>query len=83
MVGPCSSACAAFHRREERAPDVRKAAIHALGNTEHDAAVDVLVRVARSNADVQIRKAAVAALGQIGTPRAQEALLKILQGEDN
>ncbi len=42
----------------------------------------VLVEVVRNDADVRVRKAAVAALGQIGTPRAQEALLEILRNQD-
>ncbi len=68
--------------KDEQDPELRRAAVYGLGNTESDDAVTVLVEVVRNDADVRVRKAAVAALGQIGTPRAQEALLEILRNQD-
>ena len=59
----------------------RQIAAEALGDTESDDAVAILLDVARTDASVRVRTAAVNALGRIGTLAAQDALLQILQGE--
>jgi HEAT repeat protein len=66
--------------QEEQHPDLRRTAIYALGNIGDDRVVPLLQEVAeREGESTRVRTAAVQVLGNIGTPKAQEALLRILQ----
>ncbi|MGI9174190.1 MAG: HEAT repeat domain-containing protein [Rhodothermales bacterium] len=59
----------------------RQIAAEALGDTDSEDAIPILLDVAQNDANVRVRTAAVNALSRIGTPAAQDALLQILQGE--
>ncbi len=52
-----------------------------MGNAGSDEAVPILVEVIKKDPSIKVRKDAVTALGHIGTPRAQEALVKILENK--
>ena len=65
--------------KTEKEPDVRRMLVYSLGETESDEAVPILLDVALNDTNNRIRAAAVSALGEIGTPKAREALLKVLE----
>jgi HEAT repeat protein len=53
--------------------------VEALGDTENDAAVPVLLKAAKNDKSLKVRASAVEALGNIGTPKAREALMELLK----
>jgi HEAT repeat protein len=55
--------------------------VEALGGSESDEAVPILLDVAKTDPDVEVRTAAVLALGDIKTPKARQALLDLLKGK--
>jgi len=55
--------------------------VDALGNSESDEAVPILIDVAKTDPDVEVRTAAVSALGEIKTPKARQALIELLKGK--
>lgn len=57
--------------------------VEALGNSESDEAVPILLDSARTDSEVEVRTAAVSALGDIKTPKARQALLDLLKGKKN
>jgi len=65
--------------QEEKNPELRKAAVYALGDKTSKEAVDILVKVVKTDENLVVRKAAIDVLGQIGTPEAQQTLMEILE----
>jgi HEAT repeat protein len=65
--------------KTEKEPDVRRMLIYSLGETGSDDAVPILLEVALNDSNNRIRATAVSALGEIGTPKAREALMKVLE----
>ena len=55
--------------------------VDALGSSESDEAVPILIDVAKTDADVEVRTAAVSALGDIKTTKARQALIELLKGK--
>jgi len=62
-------------------PSERRNVVNALGRTSSDAVVPVLLNLAINDPHVRVRTEAVSALARIGTPDAQEALIKIMEGK--
>ncbi len=62
-------------------PSERRNVVNALGRTSSDAVVPVLLNLAINDPHVRVRTEAVSALARIGTPEAQEALIKIMEGK--
>ncbi|MEL6824439.1 MAG: HEAT repeat domain-containing protein, partial [Calditrichota bacterium] len=69
--------------KNEPDEELRRRAIQALGNTEHDDAVPVLMNIVRNNNSLRLRKEAVRALGQIDSPASQRAIEQILSEDLN
>jgi HEAT repeat protein len=67
--------------RGDGSVELRKTALYSLGNRGDEASVPVLLEIAQKDPNLQLRKAAVAALSQIDSPKAAEALKKIMRGE--
>ena len=65
---------------KEKDPDMRRLATIGLGLSGMDSAVSILAGLASNDADHDVRSQAVAGLRKIGSPKAKEALLKIVQG---
>jgi len=65
--------------KHEKDAELRKIAAHSLAQSNSDVAVEALFYAAEQDDNVEVRKSAVMALGEIGTPKAQEALVKILE----
>jgi len=63
----------------EKEPDLRRSLVYSLGETGSDDAVSILLDVALNDSNNRVRAAAVSALGEIGTPKAREALMKVLE----
>lgn len=59
----------------------RRYVVNALGRTNSDVVVPTLLNLAINDPHVKVRTEAVSALARIGTPEAQEALVKILEGK--
>ena len=68
--------------KTEQDPDIKRTIIHALGDTESDDAVPILEDIALNDKNVRLRADAVSALGEIGTPKAREALMKVLEKKE-
>jgi HEAT repeat protein len=64
---------------QEKDVDQRRMVIRMLGDSESDEAVPILEKVALEDENRRIRTEAVAALGEIGTIRAREALIRVLE----
>jgi len=62
-------------------PNERRNVVNALGRTSSDTVVPVLLNLAINDPHVRVRTEAVSALARIGTPEAQEALIKIMEGK--
>ena len=62
-------------------PSERRNVVNALGRTSSDAVVPTLLNLAINDPHVKVRTEAVSALARIGTPEAQEALIKIMEGK--
>jgi HEAT repeat protein len=65
--------------KDEKDPETRRMAVFALGETESDEAVAVLLEIVKTDKDTKVATAAVTALGEIGTPKAKAALVEILE----
>jgi HEAT repeat protein len=65
--------------KTEKEPDVKRMLVYSLGETESDEAVPILLDLAMNDKDNRVRAAAVSALGEIGSPKARDALLKVLE----
>lgn len=61
--------------------DTRRMAVRVLGGSESDEAVPVLLKIAKDDSNLATRKEAVRALGRIGTPKAQDAIVQLLNLE--
>lgn len=57
--------------------EVRKSAVHALGEYGGDRAVDELMRIYASEQDVEVKRTVMHALSEIETPRAEAKLVEI------
>jgi len=67
--------------KEEKESELKVAAIYVLGNLRSDEAVSVLLDIAMNDSNKKARTSAVSALSNIGTPKAQDALVQILSGK--
>jgi len=67
--------------KEEKDPEWREKMVDALGGSESDDAVPLLLDAAKTDPEVQVRTAAVSALGEIKTPKARQALMDLLKGK--
>jgi HEAT repeat protein len=67
--------------KEEKDSELKVAAIYVLGNLRSDEAVSVLLDIAMNDSNKKARTSAVSALSNIGTPKAQDALVQILSGK--
>ncbi len=65
----------------DEVPEVRAAAVEALGEQRDTATVSALMEVLRRDADPAVRRSAAWALGQIEDPRAIPALADALRGD--
>jgi HEAT repeat protein len=61
--------------------DERKQVVTALRRVGGDEVVPILLDVARNDVHVKVRTEAVATLSRLGTPKAQEALIELLEGK--
>ena len=52
-----------------------------MSQSEDDAAIDVLIRIVRTNEDAEVVRAALFWLGQSGDPRALDLIEEILIGK--
>lgn len=66
-------------RQEAKSPGVKKAAVYVVEDIEDEAAVPILLDIAMNDKDVRLRADAISALGEIGTPKAREALMKVIE----
>jgi HEAT repeat protein len=82
IEGPAAIEMFAAILKTEENPDIKRTIIHALGDTESDVAVPILEDIALNDKNVKLRADAVSALGEIGTPKAREALMKVLEKKD-
>ncbi len=67
---------------EDEDIEVRRAAVHSLGNLQDTTAVLALMRALRQDSDPEVRQAAAWALGEIEDPRAIAALGEALRQDD-
>lgn len=65
----------------ERDPERRVRMVTALGETGHDTAVPILLRIAQKDSFVRVQRAAVMALQEIGSAAARDALRQVLENE--
>jgi HEAT repeat protein len=82
IEGPAAIEMFAQILKTEKDPDIKRTIIYTLGDTESDDAVPILEDIALNDKDVRLRADAVSALGEIGTPKAREALMKVLEKKD-
>jgi len=65
----------------DSSPNVRLAAVEALGNLQDPRAVDALVQALRTDTDARVREAAAESLGEIDSQRAVPGLIAALGSE--
>jgi HEAT repeat protein len=68
--------------KAEKDPEMRRMIVRVLGETGSDDAVPVLEKSALEDLDKKVRLEAVDALEEIDTPRAREALMRIIKKLD-
>ena len=65
--------------KEEKDPELRRMIVRALGETESDDAVPILLNLALEDKDYKVRAQAVSALAEIDSPKSRAALVEILK----
>ncbi len=63
----------------EKDPEMRRLIVRTLGETESDEAVPFLLKVGLEDKDKKVRMEVISALEEIGTSKAREALMKIIE----
>jgi HEAT repeat protein len=79
LEGPAAVKALIQVLKTEKDVELRRAVIRTLGETGKDEVVPILLEIAQQDEDSRARKEAVMALGEIGTPKAKEALKKIIE----
>lgn len=67
-----------YSRMPER--ELKEQIIFGLAQRHEDAAVDLLLEIARNEEDVELRKKAIFWLGQVDDPRIDELILQLIEG---
>ena len=69
--------------RTDKDADTRRAAVHVIGQTGRDAAVDDLMKIFSADRSEDVRRAVIHSLGEMGTPRADARVIELARSADD